>query len=182
VSRGDGNRWDERYAKLGPPPIAAIHLPGVFSGYAPEFPSAGSALDLACGHGGAAVWLAQRGVDVLGVDVSAVAVAAARDLAQRGRVAQRCRFAVADLDDGLPPGPAVDAIVCNKFRDSRLYGAIAQRLAPGGLLAIAVLSEVGGDPGPFRAVGGELRAAFADLTTIAADEGEGLAWLLGRRA
>ena len=162
MSRGDGNRWDERYAKLGPPPIAAIQLPGVFSGYAPEFPSAGSALDLACGHGGAAVWLAQRGVDVLGVDVSAVAVA--------------------DLDDGLPPGPAVDAIVCNKFRDSRLYGAIAQRLAPGGLLAIAVLSEVGGDPGPFRAVGGELRAAFADLTTIAADEGEGLAWLLGRRA
>ncbi|MBV8789083.1 MAG: SAM-dependent methyltransferase, partial [Mycobacterium sp.] len=53
--------------------------------------------------------------------------------------------------------------------------------APGGLLAIVVLSEVGASPGPFRAVPGEMPAAFADLDVIDAGEGEGQAWLLARR-
>lgn len=57
---------------------------------------------------------------------------------------------------------------------------MAQRLAPGGLLAIAVLSEVGAAAGPFRAGCGQLRAAFAGLDVIAAGEGQGQAWLLAR--
>jgi hypothetical protein len=47
-------------------------------------------------------------------------------------------------------------------------------------MAIAVLSEVGAAPGPFRAAPGELSAAFADLDEIVAGEGEGRAWLLAR--
>ena len=66
--------------------------------------------------------------------------------------------------------------------DRRLDRAITDRLVPGGLLAISVLSAVGAAPGPFRAEPGELRAAFADLTVIAAGEGDGEAWLLARRA
>ncbi len=72
-------------------------------------------------------------------------------------------------------------ILCNKFRDSRLDGALIERLAPGGLLAIAVLSEVGAAPGPFRAAPGELPSAFAALQLLAGDEGDGHAWLLARR-
>jgi hypothetical protein len=55
-----------------------------------------------------------------------------------------------------------------------------QRLAPGGLLAITALSEVGAASGPFRVGPGELRAAFAELDLIAASEGQGEAWLLAR--
>ena len=48
-------------------------------------------------------------------------------------------------------------------------------------LASSALSRVGGAAGRFRAEPGELRAAFAELELIAAGEGRGHAWLLGRR-
>ncbi|BBY59301.1 hypothetical protein MSAR_24370 [Mycolicibacterium sarraceniae] len=71
-------------------------------------------------------------------------------------------------------------ILCHRFRDPRLYQQIVDRLKPGGLLAISVLSEVGAQPGFFRAPAGELDVAFADLQALAAGEGDGQAWLLAR--
>jgi SAM-dependent methyltransferase len=145
-----------------------------------QIPTAGHALDLACGSGSAAVWLAERGLIVWGVDVSAVAIEQADELAHRHGVSDRCRFSVADLDDGLPPGPPVDLILCHRFRDPRLYSAMVDRLRPDGVLAISVLSEVGAQPGFFRAAAGELDVAFAALQAMAAGEGDGQAWLLAR--
>lgn len=181
MTDSDGRRWDDRYRRRGPAPAGRVAPPAVFAPYVAEFPGAGSALDIACGQGSAAVWLAQRGLEVHGVDVSAVAVAQATELAARAGVTQRCRFTVADLDDGLPPGPAVDVVMCHLFRDRRLDAALLDRLAPGGLLAVAALSEVGAAAGPFRAGPGELRAAFGHLQIVAEGEADGVAWLLGRR-
>lgn len=178
MAETDRARWDERHADRGPGPV---DVPAVFAAYQDLFPSTGRALDLACGQGGASVWLARRGLDVLGVDVSPVAIERARKLAADNGVGARCRFEVADLDDGLPPGPPVDVILCHKFRDRRLDAAIVERLAPGGLLAISALSEVGAKPGPFRVTAGELPAAFASLEQITAEEGDGEAWLLARK-
>ncbi len=160
--------------------MGAVGPPELLTRHADVFPTAGTALDLACGQGFGAVWLARRGLEVWGLDISPVAIGQARDLAERIGVGDRCRFDVVDLDDGLPAGSPVDVVLCHKFRDRRLDHAIIGRLAPGGLLAIAVLSEVGAAPGPFRAVPGELSAAFAGLDRIAAGEGEGYAWLLAR--
>jgi len=126
------------------------------------------------------MWLAGRGLDVWGLDVSAVAVGRARELAGRHGVGDRCRFDVVDLDDGLPQGPLVDVLLCHMFRDARLDRAMVERLAPDGLLAMVVLSEVDVGPGPFRARPGELAAAFAGLDLIAEGEGQGEAWLLAR--
>lgn len=145
------------------------------------FPTDGYALDLACGQGVASVWLARRGLTVWEVDVSAIAVDQARDLAVRSGVGGRCRFDIVDLDAGLPAGRPVDVIVCHRFRDRRLDEAIIERLAPGGLLAITALSAVGAEPGRFRAAPGELTTAFAQLEVIAAGEGNGEAWLLARK-
>jgi len=181
VTEQDRRRWDERYAGQGPAPVGAVEPPSVLAEYAEVFPTTGQALDLACGQGLGSVWLARRGLQVLGLDISAVAISQARDLARRSGVDDRCRFDVVDLDEGLPAGSPVDVILCHKFRDRRLDQAIIGRLAPGGLLAIAVLSEVGAAaPGPFRAAAGELLAAFADLNLVAAGEGQGHAWLLAR--
>lgn len=180
VTGEDRRRWDERYASQGPAAVDAIEAPKVLAAYAQVFPTAGQALELACGPGLGSVWLARRGLQVLGLDISPVAISQARDLARRSGVDDRCRFDVVDLDEGLPAGPPVDVILCHKFRDRRLDQAIIERLAPGGLLAIAVLSEVDASPGPFRAVPGELPAAFAELDLVAAGEGHGHAWLLAR--
>lgn len=178
MSEKDRARWDAAYTDGEPDPGPA--LPQVFSGQAGQFPVAGSALDLACGTGRAAVWLARRGLQVWGLDVSAVAISRATQSAERHGVAERCRFEVADLDEGLPAGPAVDVVLCHRFRDPGLYPALAARLRPGGLLAICVLSEVGARPGRFHAAAGELEAAFAGLEALAAGEGDGQAWLVAR--
>lgn len=179
MSEQDRVRWDARYATSPSDPESGP--PRVFASHVAVFPVVGTALDIACGQGAGSIWLAQHGLDVLGIDVSPVAIATARTQAQRFGVAGRCRFAVADLDDGLPASPPVDVILCHRFRAVRLDRALVDRLAPGGLLAICVLSEVGGSPGPFRARPGELAAAFAGLDVIAAGEGDGQAWLLARR-
>lgn len=177
VADADRVRWDDKYTgRDGGVP----GLPEVFARHVDEIPTAGHALDLACGSGAAAVWLARRGLTVWGVDVSAVAIEQAQELARHHDVAERCRFTVVDLDGGLPPGPAVDLILCHRFRDPALYPAIVERLAAGGLLAISVLSEVGAQPGVFRAAAGELDGAFADLQALGAGEGDGHAWLLAR--
>ena len=177
VAEADRVRWDQKYAGRA---AATPALPATFADYADAIPTTGEALDLACGSGAAAVWLARRGLTVWGVDVSDVAVEQARELARRHDVSDRCRFSVADLDDGLPPGPAVDMVLCHRFRDPRLYRPIMDRLATGGLLAISVLSETGASPGAFRADAGELDRAFADLQVLGAGEGDGQAWLVAR--
>jgi len=179
MSDADRRRWDDRYTSRGP---AHIELPTVFADYADEFPSSGSALDIACGQGEISVWLARRGLRVVGVDVSPVAIGYAHELAVRNQVDDHCRFTVVDLDDGLPAGEQANTIVCHRFRAPHRYPAIVERLAPGGLLAIAVLSEVDGGPSPYRASPGELSVAFADLDLIAEGEGDGVAWLMARRA
>lgn len=180
MAEADRRRWDERYQTMAPPSVDAVGPPEFLRPHVEVLPNAGRALDLASGPGLAAVWLAERGLQVQGFDISPVAVDQARELAHRAGVSDRCRFAVVDLDDGLPAGPPADVILCHRFRDRRLDHAIIERLAPGGLLAIAVLSEVGAAPGPFRAVAGELPAAFAELDLLAAGEGAGQAWLLAR--
>lgn len=180
MSDDDRRRWDERHAARVDP-AGEVALPRRFAPHEARFPTSGDALELACGRGGAAVWLAERGLRVVAVDVSPVAIEAARGLARRAGVAHRCRFEVADLDDGLPPGPPVDVVLCHRFRDRRLDATIVDRLRPGGVLAIAVLSEVGATPGPYRARPGELLDAFAGLDVIDAGERDGEAWLLGRR-
>ncbi len=179
MTEADRFRWDDRYTRLGPPAIDAVGPP-LLAPHRHLFPTTGSAIDVACDQGLAAVWLARRGLEVWGVDLSGVAIAHARDLARRAGVGHRCRFDVVDLDAGLPDGPRVDVVLCHRFRDRRLDPALIERLAPGGLLAMAVLSEVGAGPGPFRATPGELLAAFAALDVIAAGEGHGEAWLLAR--
>jgi SAM-dependent methyltransferase len=178
----DGAHWDHRYERLGPASDEAIGLPGVFAAHSSQFPITGFALDIGCGQGRIALWLAERGMSVTGYDVSAVAAQYAAAAARRRQVADRCRFEVVDLDPGLPAGPSADVIVCHLFRDARLDRALVERLAPGGLLAIAVLSEVGAAPGRFRARAGELVDAFSDLDVVAAGEGSGTAWLVGRRS
>ncbi len=182
MTEEDRVHWDARYSAdkdsndLDPPGI-----PAVFAPYTDLFPRAGFALDLACGRGATSVWLATIGLEVWGVDVSPVALDQARRLAAKHGMSGQCQFHLADLDLGLPSSPAAEVVLCHLFRDQRLYLPIVERLKAGGLLAVAVLSEIDAQPGPFRARAGELKAAFEQLVLLADGERDGRAWLLARK-
>jgi SAM-dependent methyltransferase len=181
VTVQDRERWDRKYAERDPDLAGVVQPPALFADFADLFPISGTALDIACGRGSASVWLAERGLQILGIDISPVAIDQARDLASRSTAGKRCQFEVIDLDAGLPAGLPVDVVLCLRFRDGRLDQPIIDRLAPCGLLAVSALSEVGGAAGAFRAKPGELLAAFAGLDVIASGESDGLAWLLARK-
>jgi SAM-dependent methyltransferase len=171
VSHADRERWDARHAAVG---VGTPMPPDGLRGRLSLLPAPGRALDVACGRGSVAVWLAQRGFVVDALDVSPVALDAGRELAGDLPV----RFAVADLDAGLPVAGPYALVVCQRFRDPALYPALVEVLAPGGLLVITVLSAVDDEPGRFRAEPGELLAAFGGLEVLAHEEGNGEATLL----
>jgi SAM-dependent methyltransferase len=175
----DRLHWDARHSAVGPAP--AVGLPPLFAPFERYVPERGFALDLACGRGRLAVWLADRGLDVLAVDISPVAIELAKDLATRHGVQEHCRFEITDLDGGLPPTEPAALIACHLFRNPALDRPIIERLAPGGRLAIAVLSEVGSTAGRFRAHAGELEDAFSELCILSSGEADGYAWLFAER-
>ncbi|MDT7742523.1 MAG: hypothetical protein QOE59_1601, partial [Actinomycetota bacterium] len=141
---------------------------------------AGRALDLACGRGTVAVWLAARGLATTAVDVSPEALRRTGELAAEHGVP--VTTVCADLDEGLPPVGAVpvDIVVCQRFRDPALYPVLPRLLVPGGLLVVTVLSTVGDAGGSYRAGPGELRAAFGPLEVLVDEEGRGEAHLVAR--
>jgi chemotaxis protein methyltransferase CheR len=65
----------------------------------------GRALDLGCGEGGDAIWLAEQGWSVVATDISPVALQRARADAQERGIADRIQFVNSDLSGGVPAGP-----------------------------------------------------------------------------
>ena len=185
VTADDRRHWDDRHAAGGLEQTDRLQPPLVFATFEDLFPTTGRALDIACGRGQTSVWLADRGMTVVGLDLSPVAIELADELAARHGCVERCSFAVADLDHGLPSTVTTvlpfDLVLCHLFRQPALDDPMVERLAPGGLLAMAVLSEVGAGPGRFRAAPGELRNAFDRLRIEAHGEADGLAWLLATK-
>lgn len=234
MAESDRECWDARHAAV---PVGEPMPPGALRGREHLLPAPGRALDVACGRGAVAVWLALRGFGVDAVDVSTAGLDGGAELAGRHGVGSRVRWIRADLEDGLPAGrpdrpggdplawdaptgdalagdpptgrtptgvapagdaptadahtggclpgtdrgPGYDLVVCQRFREPRLYPALAAALRPGGLLVVTVLSEVGDSGGRFRAGPGELLAAFGDLDLVDHFERDGEASLLARR-
>ena len=168
--------WDARFAASKPgrpgPPTALV-------GRTELLPAGGRALDVACGRGTVAVWLARHGLVVDAVDAAPAGLALGRALA--ATAGTTVGWVEADLEQGLPVAGPYDVVVCQRYRDPALYPALAGALAPGGLLVVTVLSTVGDAGGRFRAAPGELRAAFGDLEVLVDEEGSGEASLVARR-
>ena len=115
----------------------------------------GPTLEIGAGTGTNAIWMAERGFDVLGVDISPLAVESAH-AKMEGR-ALRCRFAAWDFLAAPPPdGPfqfVFDRGCFHVFDEpgerERFAAQVAASLAPGGLW----LSLIGSTEGPPRDVG-----------------------------
>ena len=102
------------------------------------------AVDLGCGTGANAVFLAARGFDVTAIDFSSVALAKAEARAQAAGVGGRCRFLEADLTRSTWPADAegpfdllVDASTLDDLAPegrATLAGHIARIARPGATL------------------------------------------------
>ena len=72
MTASDAERWNARYE--GRPLAEPTRPDALTDDLVDELPTAGSALDVACGAGGQSLWLAARGLDVVSVDVSSIAI------------------------------------------------------------------------------------------------------------
>jgi SAM-dependent methyltransferase len=95
-------------------------------------PQGSNVLDMGMGEGRNAVFLARKGLKVLGVDISAVAVKKARRLAREFGV--RINTVVASLNKYEIKENSLDAIVCFYYVDRRLTKKMMSWLKPGGVL------------------------------------------------
>jgi 2-polyprenyl-3-methyl-5-hydroxy-6-metoxy-1,4-benzoquinol methylase len=178
----DAERWNGRYeGRLAGDPSMPKGLGGVQL-------ERGLCLDVACGLGEQSLWAAQNGFDVVAVDASDVAITALNSAALRLGVRERIDSRVVDLDQGLPTdaASACSLVICQRFRDPRLYEHLVYMLKPGGVLVITVLSSVGldGGPGPFHAPPGDLVCSFREFDELVIErhvELDGEATLVGRR-
>jgi SAM-dependent methyltransferase len=130
--------WEQRYAESNRVWSGRVNvrLAEVVSPLEP-----GHALDLGCGEGADACWLAERGWTVVAVDISDTALQRAAAAAQAKGLGNRIEFVQHDLSDGFPDG-TFDLISAQflhsmiPFDRPRLLRRAVAAVRPGGLLVI----------------------------------------------
>ena len=145
VSQDSKTQWDQRYSR---PTFIFGKSPAQFLSENYQYiPYEGSVLDMGMGEGRNAVFLAQKGYKVTGVDLSSVAVKKSYLLAQEFGV--KIKGVVASLKDyKINPG-TFDAIICFYWVDRGMVEKIKAWLKPGGVLIYEAytLREKQRDPG-----------------------------------
>lgn len=126
----DRARWDSRYHHE--PQLGSLEPSAFISTHAALLPSRGRALDVACGAGRHALFLAQLGLDVVGVDVSPVGLELARQAAARRGLA--VELVAADLLRMPLPRDRFSVVTCVHYLERSLFGALEASLCQGGLL------------------------------------------------
>jgi tellurite methyltransferase len=164
----DADRWndryreDKRYSFERPRDFLVDHYS--------LLPSTGLGFDAAMGLGGNAGFLIERGLSVVGVDISEVGVREAR------KKHPEIMAVVADLHDFYIPPDKFDVILNFYYLQRDLFPVYRQALKKGGLLIIETLTEdmlqIQPDIEPgFLLARGELQEAFSDLEILVYQEG-----------
>lgn len=165
----DARRWNERYSEndrftkfIEPRPFLIEQ--------ARRLPTQGLALDAAMGLGGNASLLLERGLRVIGVDISDVAVQQAKARLPQLMAVQ------ADLTQFHLPADTFDVILNFYYLQRDLWPQYTRALRPGGWLVLETLTQEmrtrlpDTDPN-FLLAPGELKRAFDQLEIIVYREG-----------
>ncbi|SDE17957.1 class I SAM-dependent methyltransferase [Glycomyces harbinensis] len=132
----DARFWDERYESRDqlfsgrPNGVLVAEVSGL---------TPGQALDIGCGEGGDAIWLAEQGWNVTAVDLSRVALD--RAAAAGAHLADRVSWSQGDLAAAPPPVGSFDLVSAQYYPILRSGGSCTVRglldaVAPGGTLLV----------------------------------------------
>ena len=140
-------------------------------------PRAGEALDIACGSGRHAIWLAESGLTTTAVDRDAVAMELLSQEAARRGLALLAK--VVDLESGQPflEANSFDVIVGVHYLHRALFPALVAALRPGGVLVYETFTRAQAARGKptnpaFLLEPGELMTLVRPLEILAYREGD----------
>jgi SAM-dependent methyltransferase len=189
MASADRERWNQRYQAGDHHPLPDAWLVGHAEVLAPPYPDA-RALDLACGTGRHAAWLAELGYAVDASDISDVGLQLLeRKLAMRQSGGRPLRITPRQVDlEAVTLTPNTYNLILDAFfLERRLVEEMIRALRQGGLLVVRTLLRrgAGDDRTPAYLLElGELRAAFAELNVLDEEEdlNEGRAGIIVRKA
>jgi 2-polyprenyl-3-methyl-5-hydroxy-6-metoxy-1,4-benzoquinol methylase len=125
----DRDRWDREHPAKRTTQQPATFLKEIFAGNRWPIPR-GQALDLATGKGQNAIFLAERGFEVLGVDISSVALDEARQSAEEKSL--KVNWQQADLNVIELPPLRYNVVMNFNYLQRSLVPQIKKTLKPGG--------------------------------------------------
>jgi tellurite methyltransferase len=168
--------WDEHYLDAAdldftPEPMLVL---------AADLLPAGKALDLACGAGRNAFYLAGLGWRVTAVDRSPAALALLRERAEPAGIID-IRHADLERGDFLIQPNSFDLICDILYLQRGLFEPIREGVRPGGVFAGVILLAEPGRDSPFRLGPGELRRQFESWKILYYSETDA-ARILARKA
>ncbi len=169
--RSDRRKWDRKYRDKGPESFGsepAEWLAAHRDLLTPE--PHGRALDVACGNGRNAVYLARLGFTVDALDVSGVVIAWLRERIERQGLSVHPRCC--DLTREPPPPREYQVVLNFNFLQRELFAALKDATAPGGLVVFESFTRLQaelpcGPSDPEHTLeAGELCRAFADFEIL----------------
>ncbi len=178
------NRWQERAENPWVPDAWLVRVASLLP--------RGKLLDVACGRGRNALWLAEQGFAVTAVDIAAEGLRQLADEARRRKLPVDVQQV--DLEKEPVFDPRAYAAVIDFFYLQRgLFSALKEALRPGGVAVVRTFSRAGGFPGgpanqDFVLAPGELPEIFRGWEILLHEDGlepsskgGGLAGIVARR-
>lgn len=135
--------WEEKYGSSEG--VWSGHVNAALAYVVADLP-AGTALDLGAGEGGDALWLAERGWEVTGIDISPTALSRAERAAERAGLSERVTWVAADLET-WSCAREFDLVTASFLQSpvaldrGRILRTGAGRVAPGGHLLVVAHAE-----------------------------------------